>query len=35
MNQQISPSLSTTTSKHNKPFVPKLLTAKRFVDTET
>jgi putative phage-type endonuclease len=25
MNQQISPSLSTTTSKHNKPFVPKIV----------
>ncbi len=35
MNQQITPSLSTTTSKQNKPFAaPKLLMAKRFVDTK-
>lgn len=34
MNQQINPSLSTTTSKQNKPFVaPKLMTAKRLVNT--
>lgn len=35
MNQQINPSLSITTPKHNKPFVaPKLLTAKRLVNTQ-